>query len=310
MKKVIILLSLAFLLITGCGRGPAENTITLSGAWALYPMAVKWAEAYRAVHPEVRIDIGAGGAGKGMADCLSGAVDLGMVSRTIDAEEIRRGAWFVAVTRDAVVATFNAQNPDRDILLKRGVRRDECIALWREGKKLLWWELGGRTAQPVRVYTRSDACGAAQTWAEYLGGNQEDLREVGVYGDPGLAEAVRSDRFGIGYNNINYVYDATTRKPVPGLLVLPLDSNGNGRIDAEENFYQTREQLVAAIGEGRYPAPPARDLYFVSNGRPQRKVVADFINWVLSEGQKYVHESGYIPLGAELLRQQSRKLDE
>ena len=39
-----------------------KGTITLSGAWALYPMAVKWAEEFQKLHPKVRIDIGAGGA--------------------------------------------------------------------------------------------------------------------------------------------------------------------------------------------------------------------------------------------------------
>ena len=44
----------------------------MSGAWALYPMAVTWSEEFRKIHPGVQIDISAGGAGKGMADCLTG----------------------------------------------------------------------------------------------------------------------------------------------------------------------------------------------------------------------------------------------
>ena len=41
-----------------------EGSIRISGPWALYPMVVKWAEEFKRIHPKVRIDISAGGAGK------------------------------------------------------------------------------------------------------------------------------------------------------------------------------------------------------------------------------------------------------
>ena len=40
----------------------------------------------------------------------------------------------------------------------------------------------------------------------FLGKKQEDLLGIGVFGDPGLNEAVRKDALGIGFNNINYAY--------------------------------------------------------------------------------------------------------
>jgi len=49
-----------------------KGTITISGAWALYPMAVKWASEFQKIHPGVKIDISAGGAGKGIAGALGG----------------------------------------------------------------------------------------------------------------------------------------------------------------------------------------------------------------------------------------------
>jgi len=63
-----------------------EGTIRVSGAWALYPMMVKWAEEFKKIHPQVRIDVSAGGAGKGITDALTGLVDIGMVSRELRPE--------------------------------------------------------------------------------------------------------------------------------------------------------------------------------------------------------------------------------
>ena len=192
-----------------------KGTITLSGAWALYPIAVKWAEEFQKLHPKVRIDIGAGGAGKGMADCLAGVVDIGMVSRQIYPEEINRGAWWISVTKDAVVPTMNAENPVAAELLLTGLTQEMFIDIWINGDVNDWGQLVNKVShQAIHVYTRSDACGAAQTWANYLGKTQEDLLGVGVYGDPGLAEAVKNDILGIGYNNINYAYDTRSKKQI------------------------------------------------------------------------------------------------
>jgi phosphate transport system substrate-binding protein len=237
-----------------------------------------------------------------MTDAITKVVDIGMVSRDIYPEEVKKGAYGIAVTKDAVVGTISAKNPVINDILKKGIKKDALNNIYIAGKIKTWGQaIGIKSAAPVRVYTRSDACGAAESWAKYFGKKQEDLQGVGVFGDPGLALAVQKDPLAIGYNNIGYAYDAKTKKPNPGLKILPLDLNNNGKIDPDEDFYNTLDDIVNAIAAGKYPSPPARDLYFVTSGKPSKKVVVEFIKWVLTEGQKYVHESGYIKLSKEKL---------
>jgi phosphate transport system substrate-binding protein len=287
-----------------------EGTIAISGAWALYPMTVKWAEEFQKIHPKVKIDVSAGGAGKGMADAIAGVVDIGMVSRAVYPAEIEKGAWWVAVTKDAVVPTINEANPYLKDLTAKGVRRETFAEIWITETVKTWGQVLGTDAKdPIHVYTRSDACGAADTWAGYMGKKQEDLQGVGVYGDPGVTEAVKKDHLGIGYNNIGYAYDGKTKLPLAGIKVLPIDVNGNGKIDPEEDNYATRDAIIKAIDEGRYPSPPARDLHFVCKGAPSRELVREFIKWVLADGQKYVPESGYINLTAAKLVEQMAKVE-
>ncbi|MCJ7524260.1 MAG: substrate-binding domain-containing protein [Candidatus Aminicenantes bacterium] len=274
-----------------------QGTITISGAFALYPMVVKWAEEFRKLHPRMRFDISAGGAGKGIADALADMVDIGMVSREIHPMEIQKGAWFVAVTKDAVVAVINQANPLVRELVKKGIKKADFARIWLNEEPPTWNELvGTRGNNQVHVYTRSDSCGAAETWAQYFGNNQEDLQGIGVFGDPGLNEAVRKDALGIGFNNINFAYDATSLQPMAGTVVLPIDLDGNGRIDPQENFYGNRDAIIKAIANDKYPSPPARDLYFVCKGQPKKQLVAAFMKWVLNEGQKFVGQAGYIAL--------------
>jgi phosphate transport system substrate-binding protein len=278
----------------------ARESLSLSGAWALYPLAVRWQEEFQKTHPGVNIDVQAGGAGKGIVDVLGGVVDIGMVSREILPAEVGKGAVALAVAKDAVVATVNRKNPFLADILRRGLRRDDLLEIWMKRTTVYWEGVLGRNGRtPLHVFTRADACGAAETWAAFLGGHQEDLAGVGVYGDPGLAEAVRRDPLAIGFNNVNFAYDAKTLKPVAGLEVCPLDLDGNGVIDPAERIYATRDDLVRAIATNVYPSPPARDLYFVIKGKAGRRLLAEFLEWVLVEGQQYVAEMGYIPLAPE-----------
>jgi phosphate transport system substrate-binding protein len=308
-----LLLGLVVLLLSASQAAAQERreqgTIRLSGAWALYPMAVKWAAVYEKDHPGVKVEVSAGGAGKGAADALSGLVDVGMVSRDIQPAEMERGGLGIPVVKDAVVAVVNEANPVLHDLLAKGMKREAFVRLWMKGDLKKWGEaVGTAVAEPIHVFTRSDSCGAAETWAQYLGGKQEDLKGIGIYGDPGIAEKVAGDKLGIGYNNLNFAYDPKTRKPIAGLVVVPIDVNDKGRIDEGERFYDTKDELLRAIADGRYPSPPARDLNFLTKGKPTG-LVRDFVAWVLTEGQKYADEVGYVPLAEAHRREALKKLE-
>ncbi len=322
MKKNIIKLSAfaaivaSLLTVSSCGgkqqevaEGELSGEISLSGAFALYPLAVQWANDFQALHPGVTIDVSAGGAGKGITDALAQVVDFGMVSRELGEEEIARGAVGFAVAKDAVVPTINTSNPVMADLKKHGVTRQQLIDIFLT-KKITKWGQAVETDNKtdISVYVRSDACGAAETWALYLGKKQEDLQGTAVFGDPGLAEAVQKDANAIGLNNIGFAYDIQTGKPHPNLAIAPIDVNENGQIDPEEDFYATKQGVVEAIKDGRYPSPPARDLYFVSNGIPTNPVVIEFLKYILTEGQKANEAQGYIAIPQEKLDASLEKL--
>jgi phosphate transport system substrate-binding protein len=317
MKKHL-LLPFLFLVITGSvfilvscnGSGNSEKMvssnnltgkITISGAFALYPLTVKWAEEFQKLHPHVIINVSAGGAGKGMADALSRMVDLGMYSKEVSPEERAKGAWFVPVAKDAVLPTINSSNPVIRELKSKGMTKQIFRDIFITGKIRSWGQAAGcGSREDLQAFTRSDACGASEMWAKYLGAKkQEDIQGLGMNGDPGVADAIRKNVNGIGYNNLNFVFDMETRKPYQGLDVVPIDLNGNGKIDPEEDFYKTIDMVMKAIQTGIYPSPPARDLYLVSGGKPANKVVIAFLEWILTDGQKYLAEAGYINVTAD-----------
>lgn len=317
-RKLYVILAVSSILaglLTACG-GPAEapaagdvaGNITISGAWALYPMMTRWAEEFQKLHPDVTFDVSAGGAGKGMADALGGAVDIGMVSRDITPEEEANGAYWVPVTKDAVFVTISSQNPVLQDLLKLGVKRETFEKIYITGEITTWGQVVGRPeiSDEIHVYTRSDAAGAPETWAKYLGKKQEDLLGVAVFGDPGVLDAVIKDPLGIGFNNLNYAYDLATNLPVKGAAIIPIDYNENGTADPDE-LLETQAEAVQVVADGKYPSPPARALNLVTKGKPSGLVQA-FINWILVDGQQFVGEAGYVQLTEEQLNEALQKV--
>ena len=293
----------------GQQKGALQGTITVSGAWALYPLMIRWGEEFSLLHPDVRFNISAGGAGKGMTDVLADAVDIGMVSREIYPDEIGKGAFGVPVAKDAVFLTVNENNPVIEDIGIMGVTRETLIGIYITGEITTWGQVVGRSEikDPIHVFTRSDAAGAPATWAAYLGKAQEDLLGIGVYGDPGVLEAVIKDPLGVGFNNLNFAFDLFTGEPVTGAFVVPIDINENGMVDSDEEIY-SKEQALQAVSTGNYPSPPARDLYLVTRGKPTG-LTGIFIRWTLTDGQQYVGDVGYISVTKEKLEEALRALE-
>ena len=295
------------LLVSTCGQiaappngEPLKGNISASGAFALYPLMTRWAEEFQRIYPGVRFDISTGGAGKGMEDVLANKVDIGMVSREITLEEEAQGAYPLPVAKDAVFALVNAENPVLSDLIVQGITSEALTKIFITGQIKTWGEAVGDPliVDEIHVYTRSDICGAAATWGLFLGGTQGDLLGEGKFGDPGIVQAIQKDPLGIGYNNLIYAYGLGDVAP-QGTVLLPLDLNANGLADPDE-ILDTRQKAADAVASGLYPAPPSRELYLVTNGKPQG-IVQAFLTWALTDGQAYVERSGYVRLTDEQL---------
>ncbi|MFZ2054665.1 MAG: substrate-binding domain-containing protein [Candidatus Aminicenantales bacterium] len=312
------MLAVVFLVTGVCrqtGKSPAgkddlEGDVSISTSFALYPLILKWTDEFHRLHPEVEFDISAVGADKSVSDNLAGLVDVGGISREVYRKEEEAGLRGFAVARDAVVAIVSEDNPHLRELLSRGCTREDFARIWIAGEIQTWGDVLADKSAPslLRSYTRADPCGAGEIWSLFLGGLQEDLRGIGVHGESWMARAVKEDPLGIGYTNLNFAYDALSLEPIRGIRVLPIDLDGSGRIDREEDFYANRDRVLEAIASRKYPSPPSRDLYLISKGIPKKRSVREFVIWSLTEGQVHVSATGYIPLLDSELEEGRRSL--
>jgi phosphate transport system substrate-binding protein len=268
-----------------------------------------WAEEFTKIHPDVQFDVQGGGAGKGMTDTLAGAVDIGMISRAIKPEEESQGAYWVAVTKDAVLPIISADNPVADQIQAQGISQEIFGKIFVTQEIKTWGEVVGDPSitDEIHVYTRSDSAGAAEQWAKFSGGKaQDDLLGIGINGEPAMVDTVVKDALGIGYGNLNSVFDMTSGSLITGILVPPIDINANGQVDAGES-YKVKGDIFSAVSNGTFPEPPARFEFLATKGKPSGLVQA-FIEWILTDGQQYLESAGYVPLTAEQQTESLNKL--
>jgi len=303
-RIVYIFLALCSLVsvLAGCsGKAGKEvrPAIRISGAWALYPMMVVWADEYMKIY-DVDIEVTAGGAGKGISDVFSNQSDIGMVSRPLKQEELEQGAFYVAVAKDTVVSIINENNPVYEDIMEKGLSQEELRKIFL-GEVSRWGELFNKNIEDdeIVVYGRADSSGAASVWASFLGGYTEaDLQnnsDSNVSGDQPMANSVQGDANAIGFSNVNYVYNAETGGYIESIRPVPIDLNGNDVLDDDENFYGNKSLFLKNVADGKYPSPPTREEYLVGNGSFEGHV-KDFVKWILEDGQSFLEPNGYIGL--------------
>ena len=90
---------------------------------------------------------------------------------------------------------------------------------------------------------------------------------------------------------------------------MPLDKNGNGKLDRMEKIYGDLQQFSNGVWIGKYPKALSREIFSVSAMQQTDENQAAFMKWILTDGQKYVTEAGYVMIKPEQITTELQKLD-
>jgi phosphate transport system substrate-binding protein len=309
MKKHILLIMAAILIISchtqkqndikGKAKqdcSSASGKITLSGAWALFPLTKIWTAEFQKLYPNIQFEIIGSGSGQGLKDLLDSKADIGMISSEIPIEDDTL-VCTIPVARLAVVPIINKNNPYYQKISERGLKRDEITNLFSENKTHSWGDFFKNPSKdPVKAFIRNDLSGATDIWLKFLWMEKNELIGEGVANDEMMVKSILNNPLGIGYCNFVYIFDVNNTQIIPGIAVLPMDINSNGKIDPKEKFMENYSDLQRAMWLGKYPCVLTRDLCLATHGSPNNPQIICFLKWVLTEGQKYIEKSGYIQL--------------
>ena len=292
------------------------DTVRISGGVGPLPMVEVWADIY-GDETDTSFDISGGGTGVGVSDAFNNQVDIAMMGREPEDEEVEQGLFAVPMLIDTVVGTVNVDNPVIDELQENGLSRADMEAIFTKEVDTWGEVVDADVDEEITVYGRSDASAAYKQWGDFLGGEGdaysenelENLSDGNHNGDQQVAEAIAGNENAISLNNINYVYDLESGELEGDVRPIPLDRDGDGELSEEEDFYETRDEFLAAVEAGQYPAPPAREMFLASNGDFDEDA-REFVEWVLSDGQEFVRDNGYVPLEDDRLEEAQDDLAE
>jgi phosphate transport system substrate-binding protein len=265
-------------------KPPLKGSIHISGTRFLFPLVEKWAAEFKKENPGVAFVIGQNVDNK----------DIDASAAPVKIMDSAKGKYTV-VSRFALVPITNDKNPAIATLRQRGISKEDFLNIYfKSQNKTNNFNLTAKQVVPIHVYSRG-ACASA-TFTNHFDKEIKDLDNVGgkIEDDQVLLQRILADSFGIAYNNLGFVYNLKSRKQKDGISVIPIDINGNGQIDKDENFYTTVDAVLKYLEQTATSLPPTGDLTFIyKEDKPEVKA---FVEWVLAKGQQYNHPLGFLTL--------------
>lgn len=261
-----ILLLLA-VIMAGCApsdRSEQSRSITVAGSTSVQPFAEMLAEEYARLFPqEPAVNVQGGGSSAGARAALSGAAQIGMLSRELAPAESQLTP--IVIARDAIAVIVHPGNPVSNL------SKSQVQAIF-SGDITDWSQVGGPPGK-IHLISREEGSGTRGAFDELvMHGRDVSPRAIVQDSNGAVRETVASDRYAIGYISLGLV-DARVKAL---------------RIDGVE-------PTVDNCREGRYIL--VRPFLFAVKGEPSPET-RRFIDFVLGpRGQGILAEEGLIPVG-------------
>ncbi len=91
--------------------GQVSGKVTVAGSSSVTPVMEKLAEAYKAINPNVEIEVQMSDSTTGVTSAIEGICDIGMASREIKEEETAQGVTGQVIAMDGIAIIVNNENP-------------------------------------------------------------------------------------------------------------------------------------------------------------------------------------------------------
>ena len=287
-------------------RSGIAGSINTVGSDTLNNLMAFWAEAFRAVYPNVTIQVEGKGSATAPPALAAGAAQIGPMSRMMKDSEIEEFAkkrgfkpTAIAVAVDCVAVYVNKDNPIQGLSLQ------QIDAIFSSTRKLkhadvaTWGQLGldgGWKDRNISMYGRNAASGTYAFFKEEALGKGDYKNTVKEQpGSAAVVNGIAGDKYGIGYSGIGYKTSDVRALPV-----------------AEKDGAEYVEPAFANAIDGSYPLGRLLYVYIPKDpSQPLPPATLEFLRFVLSkEGQELVVKDGYGALPVEVAEEQLKLLGE
>jgi phosphate transport system substrate-binding protein len=303
---------------------PVLGQTTLNGAGATFPapMYSKWFSEYHKAHSDVQVNYQPIGSGGGIRQVTSGTVDFGASDMPMTDKQLQDSKvkiLNVPTVLGAVVPAYNIPGVSGEVRFT-----PEALAGIFLGKISKWNDKALVSANPgvnfpdkdIIVVHRSDGSGTSFIFTDYLSKVSPDWKNqvgadtsvkwpVGMGGknNEGVAGLIRQLSGSIGYveliyavqNNIPY---GSVRNSSGAFVKASLDGVTAAAASAPKMPADFRVSITNAPGKDAYPISSFTWLLIPAQSKDaaKGKILADFLNWMVTDGQKMTSALSYAPL--------------
>ena len=248
-------------------------------------IASEWANAFGKTNPGLTIHLD-----KFAQNVAAKENSLNLVSGQNSTAD--QSQWKMVIGHDVLVPVINSKNPMLAQLLRQGVSAERLAQLMKDPSNLHWGKLadGGQNT-PLHFYL-VDNQNSRTLLANFTRTEASAIKGIMVASDAELISAVQQDIHSLGFGNLSAIIKQGTFDLPAGVCLLPVDKNGNGRIDRFESIYESPQALVRGAWIGKYPASLRSDIFVTAASKPKEKEALAFIEWILAEGQQFLVNRG------------------
>jgi len=303
---------------------PAWGQTTLNGAGATfpYPMYSKWFNTYHQLHSDVQINYQSIGSGGGIRQVLAGTVDFGASDGPMTDDQLSQfkgKLLHIPTVLGAVVPAYNVPGVTGELKFT-----PEIISGIFLGKITSWNDAAITKAnpdaklpnQPIVVIHRSDGSGTtyiftdylskvSSEWANSVGKNTSVKWPLGLggKGNEGVAGMIRQMPGAIGYIELIYAVQnkilyGSVKNSSGSFMKASLESVTAAAGSVKSMPADFRVSITNAPGKDAYPISSFTWLLIPEQSKDANKgkILADFLNWMVNDGQKMTAELTYAPL--------------
>jgi len=308
----------------------AQTTLNGAGATFPYPIYSKWFSEYHKLHPDIQINYQSIGSGGGIRQVINGTVDFGASDGPMTDEmlkEAKTKILHMPTVLGADVPAYNIPGVTAQLNFT-----PEALAGIFLGKISKWNDKALTSANPgvnlpdrdIIVVHRSDGSGTTYIWTDYLSKISPEWQSqvgkaasvkwpigLGGKGNEGVAGSIRQLQGSIGYveliyavqNNINY---GNVKNAAGNFVKASLESVTAAAASAPKMPADFRVSITNAPGKDAYPISSFTWLLIPEQSKDaaKGKILADFLNWMVTDGQKMTAALSYAPLPESVVQKE------
>ncbi len=284
MKKIQYIIAALFLLQINSAEAQTQ-TVNIKAPGFVRPLVERWIAEYQKINSDLSFQLG---------QKKDNAITFVLEEKGEKKEET------VFFGRYAIVP-FTGKDSEAAALIAKKKLNDKRIKNLLFEKDDLSEEKSDKLENKLHIYTGAQSYSAALPYAAAYGLTAADYRGKRIQGDDRfLNKAVGEDAWGLGISALGNLYDLQSRRLKDQLQVASLDDSK--KIDLTASLDEVLEALETHTVEG-IDVEKIGIAFDAGNLQLNR-----FVNWVLTEGQQYLHEYGLLTLPQKDLISQQRSL--